>query len=79
MIRIWGGGYYEREEFYNLCTRLGFLVWQDFMFACGEYLENDVFFKNVIGEINDIILRLRNHPSITVYCGNNECEYFKKI
>jgi beta-mannosidase len=75
MIRVWGGGIYEQNIFYDLCDRLGLMVWQDFMFACGEYPEHPEFISGVVIEAVQNIKRLRNHPSIVLWCGNNECEY----
>jgi beta-mannosidase len=75
MIRVWGGGIYEQDIFYDLCDRLGLLVWQDFMFACGEYPEHDEFLAGVEREVRQNVKRLRNHPSVALWCGNNECEY----
>ncbi len=75
MIRVWGGGYYESDTFYNLCDEKGILVWQDFMFACQAYpfFDND-FLSNVKDEIEYNIKRLRHHPSLALWCGNNEIE-----
>ncbi len=75
MIRVWGGGIYEDDRFYDLCDRLGILVWQDFMFACGEYPDDRWFLDSVQEEAERTIKRLRNHPSIALWCGNNECEW----
>ncbi|MFA6457483.1 MAG: sugar-binding domain-containing protein, partial [Bacteroidota bacterium] len=75
MVRVWGGGIYEQELFYNLCDKLGLLVWQDFMFACGEYPQTPWFLSLVKKEAEHVIKRLRNHPSLAVWCGNNECEW----
>lgn len=75
MIRVWGGGVYEQDVFYELCDRLGLMVWQDFMFACGEYPEQPWFLRLVKDEAAKSISRLRNHPSVTIWCGNNECEW----
>ncbi len=75
MIRVWGGGIYEDDCFYALCDRLGLMVWQDFMFACGEYPEEKSFLKAVRDEAEFVVTRLRNHPSIVIWCGNNECEW----
>ncbi|CAK7894679.1 hypothetical protein CAAN4_E04984 [[Candida] anglica] len=73
MIRVWGGGYYESDFFYNNCDRLGLLVWQDFMFACGQYPGNLKYFvESVSKEVAYQVQRLRNHCSISMYCGNNE-------
>jgi beta-mannosidase len=75
-IRIWGGGIYEDEAFYNLCDEMGLMVWQDFMFACGFYPGNDPeFMANVENEFNHVILRLRTHPSIVLWNGNNENQW----
>ncbi len=74
MIRVWGGGIYENDLFYDLCDSLGLMVWQDFMFANSLY-PNDIEFKhNVLEEIRENIVRLRNHPSLAIWCGNNEIE-----
>lgn len=75
MIRVWGGGIYERDIFYDLCDRLGLMVWQDFMYACGEYPEEPWFLEQVKDEGEKIVKRLRNHPSVVIWCGNNECEW----
>lgn len=75
MLRVWGGGIYEQEIFYRLCDRYGLMVWQDFMFACAEYPEHPWFLKQVADEAEKAVKRLRNHPSIVLWCGNNECEW----
>ena len=72
MIRVWGGGIYESDAFYNACDESGILVWQDFMFACGLVPGDDAFANNVKQEIADQLIRLRNHPCIALWCGNNE-------
>jgi len=72
MIRVWGGGIYEMDEFYELCDEYGLLVWQDFMFACAVYPGDSAFLNSVKIEAVDNIKRLRNHPSIALWCGNNE-------
>ncbi len=79
MIRVWGGGIYEPNLFYDLCDQLGLLVWQDFMFACAHYPENAVFQASVRAEIEDQIRRLRHHPSLALWCGNNECQAMHRI
>lgn len=73
MLRVWGGGIYEKEIFYQLCDKYGILVWQDFMFACADIPENDPnFVNNVTDECIYQVKRLRNHPSIVYWCGGNE-------
>jgi beta-mannosidase len=75
MVRNWGGGYYESDEFFELTDELGLLVWQDFMFGGGMQPGYDSDFRgNVIAEARDNVLRLRDHPSIVLWCGNNEEE-----
>jgi beta-mannosidase len=72
-LRVWGGGTYEDDIFYDLCDQYGILVWQDFMFACSVYPAEGEFLENVRQEAIDNIKRLRNHASIALWCGNNEC------
>lgn len=72
MLRVWGGGIYEDDIFYDLCDELGLLVWQDFMFACGMYPAHDKFLESVRLEAEYNVKRLRHHPSIALWCGNNE-------
>lgn len=74
MIRVWGGGYYPSDGFYDICDELGLLVWQDFMFACSIYRATDEFMSTVKQEIIDNVTRIRNHPSLALWCGNNEIE-----
>ncbi|MDF2942567.1 MAG: beta-mannosidase [Herbinix sp.] len=75
MLRVWGGGYYESEDFYDLCDKYGILVWQDFCFACAPYPFYDVdFLNNVEAEVRDNIRRIRHHASLALWCGNNEIE-----
>ncbi len=74
MLRIWGGGIYEQDYFYELCDSLGIMVWQDFMFACAMYPGDDAFMQNVAAEVDYQVKRLRNHPSIVLWCGNNEID-----
>ena len=72
MLRVWGGGIYERDIFYDLCDKFGILVWQDFMFACSMYPGDDKFLESVKIEATQNVKRLRNHPSIAIWCGDNE-------
>ena len=74
MVRIWGGGIYECDHFYDLCDEYGLMVWHDFMFACGMYPDTKEFYDNVEAEVKQNMVRLRNHPSIMLWCGNNEVE-----
>lgn len=73
-IRVWGGGYYPDDSFYELCDKYGLVVWQDMLYACGIYRLTDTFRDNIAAETRDNILRLRNHPSLGLWCGNNEQE-----
>lgn len=75
MLRVWGGGIYETETFYNLCDRLGIMVWQDFAFACAYYPDRSWFTRMVRTEAAQNITRLRNHPSLVLWCGNNEIDW----
>jgi beta-mannosidase len=76
MVRVWGGGFYEDEVFYDLCDRLGILVWQDFIFSCSTYpLDEDTFLENVHQEVIDNVRRLRHRASLALWCGNNEMEW----
>ena len=75
MIRVWGGGIYENDYFYDLCDKLGILVWQDFPFACSIYPDYEDFFKIIKEEAIQNIKRLRHHPSLALWCGNNEIEW----
>ncbi|TEB27325.1 glycoside hydrolase [Coprinellus micaceus] len=72
MVRIWGGGIYEPDVFYDICDELGILVWQDFQFACGVYPAHDAFVDSVRKEAVYNVNRLKHHPSIALFCGNNE-------
>ena len=74
MLRVWGGGIYEKELFYNLCDENGILVWQDFMFACSLYPGDTNFLQSVKAEAEYQVKRLRNHPCIALWCGNNEID-----
>jgi beta-mannosidase len=72
MLRVWGGGVYEDDIFYDLCDEMGIMVWQDFMFACSMYPADSLFIANLIEEGNEQTIRLRNHPCMALWCGNNE-------
>ena len=74
LLRVWGGAIYENEEFYDLCDKNGIMIWQDFMFACMHYPGTEAFLENVKKEAVYNVKRLRNHPSIAMWCGNNEIE-----
>ena len=72
MLRVWGGGIYENDVFYDLCDKKGILIWQDFMFACAMYPGDVDFLENIKEEAAQQVKRLRNHASIALWCGNNE-------
>ena len=72
MIRVWGGGFYEQDFFYDLCDELGLLVWQDFMFACNLYPSTPEFLAEVRAEVDHQVRRLGSHASIAIWCGDNE-------
>ena len=76
MLRIWGGGLYESNIFYDICDELGLCLWQDFIFACACYPADDpAFIESVRGEAEDNVRRLRHHASLALWCGNNELEH----
>lgn len=76
MLRVWGGGFYEHDFFYRFCDQYGILVWQDAMFACAYYPDNDEpFMDNVRAELVEQVSRLRNHPCVALWCGENECHW----
>lgn len=72
-LRVWGGGLYEFDDFYDLCDELGLLIWQDCMFACSLYRTDEPFLDLVSREIEYQVKRLRDHGSIALWCGDNEC------
>lgn len=75
MLRVWGGGIYESDEFYDICDEKGILVWQEFIYACAKYPMNDeAFYEDAKREAVHQIRRLARHPSLIVWCGNNEME-----
>ncbi len=73
-IRVWGGGYYPSDTFYEICDRLGLIVWQDLMYACNVYDLTREFEENIIEETKDNVKRIRHHASLGLWCGNNELE-----
>jgi beta-mannosidase len=73
MIRVWGGGQYEPDFFYELCDELGLLIWHDFMFSCMPYPSDPPFLENVRQEITQQVRRLQHHASVALWCGDNEC------
>ncbi|MDR1948844.1 MAG: glycoside hydrolase family 2 protein, partial [Spirochaetaceae bacterium] len=75
-VRVWGGGYYPNDFFFDICDELGLIVWLDFMFACAVYDLTGDFEKNIRAELTDNIKRIRHHPSLGLWCGNNEMEQF---
>lgn len=72
MIRVWGGGFYEADWFYDLCDQMGLMVWQDFQFSCNLYPSTPDFLENVAAEVDYQVRRLITHPSIVLWCGDNE-------
>ena len=75
-VRVWGGGHYPPDHFYDICDELGLVVWQDFMFCCAVYELTDEFDKNIRAELADNIKRIRHHACLGLWCGNNEMEMF---
>lgn len=73
-VRVWGGGYYPSDEFYDICDKKGFIVWQDLMYACNVYDVTEEFAENCRQEAIDNVKRLRHHASLGLWCGNNEIE-----
>jgi beta-mannosidase len=76
VLRVWGGGFYPADYFFDRCDELGLVVWQDFMFACAVYDLTEDFDRNIRAELADNIKRIRHHPSLGLWCGNNEMEMF---
>ena len=75
-IRVWGGGLYPSDDFYDACDEMGLVVWEDFMFACANYRLTHDFEESILAELRDNIRRLRHHASLGLWCGNNEMEMF---
>ena len=73
MIRVWGGGIYEKDDFYEACDEYGILLWHDLMFACANYPASEEFLSEVKAEVKHQAKRLRDHPSVAMWCGDNEC------
>ncbi|MBR1677540.1 MAG: hypothetical protein IJ706_09565 [Clostridia bacterium] len=73
-VRCWGGNVYENDLFYDLCDRYGIVVWQDFAMACAYYPQDEIFQKKIAYEVRKVVRRLRNHPSIILWAGDNECD-----
>jgi len=78
-IRVWGGGFYPDDYFFDACDELGLLVWQDFMFCCAVYELDEAFEANIKAELEDNIRRIRHHASLGLWCGNNEMEWHLKL
>ena len=73
-VRVWGGGFFPSDAFFDLCDRYGLIVWQDLLFACNVYDVNDDFVENVSRETEDNVRRIRHHACLGLWCGNNEIE-----
>ncbi len=77
MLRVWGGGIYEPGVFYQLCDKLGIMIWQDFMFACAHYPQHEDFLREVRREAEIVVRRLRRHPCLAIWSGGNENDIFR--
>ena len=75
MIRVWGGGYYPDDAFYDACDEFGIMIWQDMMFACNVYALTDSFERDIVQETRDNVRRLRHHACLALWCSNNEMEW----
>lgn len=75
MMRVWGGGVYEDNEFFDYCDEFGILVWQDMMLSCHSYPLNESFCENLSHEVKTFVRKVRNHPSLALYCGSNETDW----
>ena len=76
VIRVWGGGFYPADWFYDLCDEMGLVIWQDFMFSCANYRLTDEFISNIREEVRQNVRRIRHHACLGLWCGNNEMEQF---
>ena len=76
MLRVWGGGFYEDERFYDLCDEYGILIWQDFMYSCAQYPADKGYLENCRKDAEYNVVRLRNRTCLALWCGNNEMEWF---
>lgn len=74
ILRCWGGNVYEDHEFFDFCDRNGIMVWQDFAMACAQYPEDETFKRRMTEEATSVVRKLRNHPSLVIWCGDNECD-----
>ena len=79
LIRVWGGGLYESDEFYDICDELGLLVWQDFPFACAAYPEDEPLRGEILAEAAENVARLASHPSLVLWNGNNENLWLREV
>ena len=79
MIRVWGGGVYETDDFYDACDELGLLVWQDYTLACGDYDFNEEFLMNLKREAESQTIRIRYRASLALLCGGNEDFMFEDV
>lgn len=77
LVRVWGGGLYETDDFYDVCDELGLMVWQDFPFACAAYPEHTVLRDEIRAEAEQNVARLSRHPSLVLWNGNNECDWLR--
>lgn len=79
LLRIWGGGLFEKEAFYDFCDEMGLLVWQEFPMACSNYPKDPKFVAGMVAEAEHAVRRLRNHPCICLWCGGNENDYYGEV
>jgi beta-mannosidase len=79
MVRCWGGSVYEDHAFFERCDREGIMVWQDISLACAFYPQEEAFYRMMEQEVDAVARKLRNHPSLILWCGDNEIDYYKDI